>query len=176
MTQLMLTALLSVTIHNIADVPEIALTRAKTEVERIYAGAGVKIAWVTASEHPGDSIHVTVQRQPAGGLGAISPFVLGTTVGGNHSRGGSSFVFYERVLNFALKHQRSVELVLAFAIAHEMGHVLLPAPAHTPRGLMKAEWDDNDIRLLTVGARPFTPIQVTLMNAAIEGYQLSAAK
>jgi hypothetical protein len=98
----------------------------------------------------------------------MAPSALGTTVGEDHRVGGSSFVFYERVLKFAHDHRRSIDVILAYAIAHEMGHVLLPAPAHTSTGLMKAEWSDDDIRHLASDRQLFTVDQALLIRSAID--------
>jgi hypothetical protein len=176
MTGLLLTALLTVVVHNTAEVPDADLTRAKAGVDRLLATAGVTIVWAESGDSAGFTIQVVIRRQPGGGPGAKSPSALGTTIGEDHSRGGVSFVFYGRVLTFAHAHKRPVGAVLGLAIAHELGHVLLPAPAHTPSGLMKAEWNDDDIRHLAAGAAAFTSVQATLMNTAIEGYRLNAAK
>jgi hypothetical protein len=165
---LVVAALLTVAVHNNAAVPEATLNAAKVEVERIFAGVGVTIAWVSTVEPVTFGIQVTLRRQPGGGPGAMAPSALGTTVGEDHRLGGSSFVFYERVLKFAHDRHRAVDVILAYAIAHEMGHVLLPAPAHTPTGLMKAEWTDDDIRRLGSDSPPFTVNQALLIRSAIE--------
>ncbi len=39
-------------------------------------------------------------------------------------------------------------LVLSYAAAHEVGHLLLGDDAHTPRGLMKAQWEPDDFRAM----------------------------
>jgi hypothetical protein len=169
MAGLVVAALLTVAIHNGAAVPETTLNLAKREVERIFEGASVTVAWVSAIEPGTFGIHVTLRRLPGGGPGALAPSALGTTVGEDHRLGGSSFVFYERVLKFAHDHRRSVDVILAYTIAHELGHVLLPGPAHTPAGLMKAEWSDDDIRHLASDPAAFTPVQAALMIFAIEG-------
>ena len=48
-------------------------------------------------------------------------------------------VFLSRVKDAAAEANVPWDIVLANAIAHEGGHLLLGA-AHTPRGLMKATW------------------------------------
>jgi hypothetical protein len=45
-------------------------------------------------------------------------------------------------------------VVLAYAAAHEVGHLLLGS-AHTPRGLMKAEWDGRDYEAMNQNACRF---------------------
>src|SRR5215472_14889872 len=125
MAGLLAAALLTVVVHNTASVPDDTLASARTEVERIFAAANVSVVWIGRIERGTFGIQITLRRQPGGGPGAMAPSALGTTVGEDHQLGGLSFVFYERVLKFAHDHRRPVELILAYAIAHEMGHVLL---------------------------------------------------
>jgi hypothetical protein len=49
--------------------------------------------------------------------------------------------------------------ILAVAIAHEIGHGLLPPPAHSPTGIMRAAWEGDDIRHALDGPIEFTPTQ-----------------
>jgi hypothetical protein len=53
-------------------------------------------------------------------------------------------VFLERVQDEAAFSNIPWITVLAYATAHEIGHLLLGNQAHTPRGLMKATWDRID--------------------------------
>jgi hypothetical protein len=46
--------------------------------------------------------------------------------------------------------------VLAYAAAHEVGHLLLGDQAHTPQGLMKASWDNQDFGAMTQGGLHFS--------------------
>ena len=39
-------------------------------------------------------------------------------------------------------------LVLSYAAAHEAGHLLLGDEAHTPQGLLKADWETDDFRAM----------------------------
>jgi hypothetical protein len=168
MASLLAAALLTVVVHNTASVPDETVASARAQVEQIFASANVPIRWATGINAGTFGIQVTLRRQPGGGPGAMAPSALGTTVGEDHRLGGSSFVFYERVIKFAHDHRRSVDAILAYAIAHEMGHVLLPAPAHTPTGLMKAEWSDDDIRHLANDRQLFTVGQALLIRSLIE--------
>ena len=168
MSPLLVAALLTVVVHNSAAVSETTLNAAEKEVARLFEGASIAIAWVSAIEPGTFAIQVTLRRQPGGGPGAMAPSALGTTLGDDHQNGGTCFVFYDRVLKFAHQHNRPVEIILAYGIAHEFGHVLLPAPAHASAGLMKAAWSDDDIRHLTIDNGTFTRGQISMMSAAIE--------
>jgi hypothetical protein len=51
-------------------------------------------------------------------------------------------------------------LVLSYAVAHEVGHLLLGNDAHTPQGLMKAEWEPDDFRAMAQNRFHFSEEQV----------------
>jgi hypothetical protein len=50
-------------------------------------------------------------------------------------------------------------LVLSYAAAHEVGHLLLGDEAHTPQGLMKADWETDDFRAMAQNRFRFSPEQ-----------------
>ena len=50
-------------------------------------------------------------------------------------------------------------LVLSYAAAHEVGHLLLGDDAHTPQGLMKADWESDDFRAMAQNRFRFSPEQ-----------------
>ena len=152
-----------ISMHNAADVPEAELQQAQAQVERIFATADVTVRW---GESP---LQVIVRRQPGGGPGSATPAALGTTVGDDRARGGNAFVFYDRVLRIAHQYRQPVDVILALAMAHEIGHLLLPAPAHSATGLMKADWSGDDVRHLTTGGEPFSARQRTLLAAQCQG-------
>src|SRR5579864_939983 len=143
---LLAAALVTVVIHNPAGASDAVVVRAKAGIERIFRDAGIQVLWAdtVGVDHAG--LQVTIRRAPDGGPGAGSPSALGTTVREDYVPGGSAFIFYDRVLAFAHAHRQSIETILAYAVAHELGHVLLPPPAHTTTGLMKAEWGDDELR------------------------------
>jgi hypothetical protein len=83
-----------------------------------------------------------VPRQP-GTEANTSRLPLGQSfvddVGGKYAT-----VFLEPVVERATEADVSWEIVLGYAAAHEIGHLLLGSQAHTPWGLMKATWDHTD--------------------------------
>jgi hypothetical protein len=65
--------------------------------------------------------------------------------------------------------------VLAYAIAHEIGHLLLPEPAHSPFGIMRADWDGDDLRHIASGSLQFTAGQADAIRAKVSGCCAAAA-
>lgn len=55
-------------------------------------------------------------------------------------------VFLARVQDAAEDAGVPWTIVLSYAAAHEIGHLLLGSGAHTPRGVMKANWDLRDFQ------------------------------
>ena len=53
---------------------------------------------------------------------------------------------------------------MAFVVAHEVGHLLLPIGSHSPDGLMRGRWDVNDLRRTDPRAISFTPRQAELIR------------
>ena len=75
------------------------------------------------------------------------------------TRDGSAvaYVFYRRVRAEANRYDVSTGLVLACAIAHELGHLLLPAPAHAADGLMRATWSGDEFHRAEQGRLELSP-------------------
>jgi hypothetical protein len=86
-----------------------------------------------------------------------------------HETGGTAFVFYDRVLRSAHDRHQDIARVLASAMAHEMGHLLLPASAHSPSGIMRADWDGDDLRRIASGSLQFTAAQVDAIRVKVSG-------
>jgi hypothetical protein len=60
-------------------------------------------------------------------------------------RGVLATIFHDRVLTVALRADLDYQLLLGRAIAHEIGHLLLPASGHSATGLMRAIWTDDEL-------------------------------
>src|SRR5262245_44096702 len=103
---------------------------------RLYAAIGVDVEW---SDLPGD-IRLIVMNDEPGDLRRASQTILGAAI---HTAQGSSvaYVFYRRVAGEADKYDVSRPLLLACAMAHEVGHLLLPGRRHARAGLMRGYWD-----------------------------------
>lgn len=64
------------------------------------------------------------------------------------SGGGLASVFLSRVQDAADEAGVPWTIVLSYAAAHEIGHLLLGKDAHTPAGLMRANWDRSDFQAM----------------------------
>ena len=62
------------------------------------------------------------------------------------------------------RHGAAATMLSHDAMAHEMGHLLLPHGAHSVAGLMRAEWDRAQVRNAATGLLTFTPDQASLIR------------
>jgi hypothetical protein len=155
---------IAVVIYDQAGVDADTLARAKIGIARIVGDAGVDVVWVRPSAVDSVStfaIRMLIRPRAVGASGSL----MGTTPGEVHEIGGSAMVYYDRVLRSAHQSQHDVAGLLAFAMVHEMGHLLLPAPAHSDSGIMRPSWDGDDLRHIAGGSMQFTPAQQIAIRA-----------
>lgn len=114
---------------------------ARDRVTRVYAEAGVAIAWATGwarSAPTDDRWHVDLLLLDAAMSARYDaePDELGRA---SHAT-RRAYVFTGRIAMHARTTHSEPAWALAFVMAHELGHVLLPEYSHSPFGLMRAEW------------------------------------
>jgi hypothetical protein len=76
-----------------------------------------------------------------------------------HDGGTYASVFLNLAEEEAAETNLPRMLVLSYAAAHEVGHLLLGDDAHTPQGLMKADWETDDFRAMAQNRFRFSPEQ-----------------
>ena len=122
-------------IENYADVRRDDLARARTEVERIFATAGVEVAWVDG-DAPGRiailllSITRDSQEDAAG-------CALGLALASR----STAYVFVNRIVRTTRNRAVDLPVLLGRVIAHESGHILMPQRQHSRFGIMRADLD-----------------------------------
>jgi len=92
-------------------------------------------------------------------------FALPPPIGGGRSSQAS--VFFDRVLELAKKGNASAPVILGHAMAHELGHLLMPGVGHTPSGLMRGKWSPSDLLLAAQGGMHFTSQQAEIICAEV---------
>lgn len=153
-------------IDNHAQVPAPDLASARREVERVFRGTGVEIAWADGpTPAPGGEpdrdrrlVVVTLVdtgQKPAGGAAGCA---LGVAVRARDT----ALIFYNRIVDTSLTGPIDVNVVLGRVIAHEVGHLLLPPGSHAAYGIMRPDLD-----LGTVNPNRFTDDQVRAIRAGL---------
>ena len=168
---------ITVLVYNHAAVALDTLARAEAQAAAIFGQAGVDIVWADpATDSRYSAISPTsnslgtftvqmVVRAHATGPAVRGESEMGRALGGGTETGGVARLFYDRVTTVAHERRRNVSDVLGWAMAHEMGHLLLPYPSHSATGIMTAEWNADAFRHATDGALSFTPSQAALIRS-----------
>ena len=165
----MLAAALVLHLSNFSGAPAAVVHTAQEEVTRVYAGIGVPLEWSEASDARADAhaaIRIILLPYETGDLRRSENTVMGAamrTADGN----AIAYVFYRRVRAEAQRYDVSPPLVLACAIAHEVGHLLLPVRTHAPTGLMRACWSRAEFRRAEQGQLTFLPAEVARIQAGL---------
>jgi hypothetical protein len=137
---------IEILVLNQANVPASVIREAQKKAGLIYAGAGIDVVWM----EPGSGGRaVSGQVRLVVSVTAIAPnekpAVLGYASRSEHTGGSISFAFFSRVTEFARVHRADLSQVLAYVIAHEIGHLLLSHDSHSRSGIMRAVWKRADI-------------------------------
>jgi hypothetical protein len=155
---------------------------------RIYRDAGVNVIWSNAASSTGrpDTLQSPAASDPGFALVVlpremsdqltVATEALGGAADTPEQRGRMAYVFYSRVEHIARTYlitsrRRATDdsdnvIVLAHAMAHEIGHLLLPY-GHSATGLMRPAWDGGDLRRAVHGRLNFTAQQAELIRAKL---------
>jgi hypothetical protein len=183
--------IMTVRISNYARVDAKELAEAEQVATSIFRDAGVTTRWVDTRDvseavysdreeknAPGLSqIQVHIQSSSMAGSLGLSNEVMGLAPGRGPDR-QLVYVFYDRVKELAQRQvvaQVRGEMVaraggcriLGEMIAHEIGHILLNLPSHSESGIMRGDWDLNDLQDVAFGELLFTKQQSKLIKTEV---------
>jgi hypothetical protein len=94
--------------------------------------------------------------------------VLGFTESDDTQDIASGGLYYPTALEMARKWRIGVGEILGAAIAHEVGHLLLGADAHSAYGVMQAAWSRPQFELIGLSELNFSREQEKMLQARIE--------
>ncbi len=126
---------LEVVVFDGAGAPHWVLAKAAEEARRTFAAAGVETAWIVC-EGPEDSnqtcalppagTYVQIRIVPEAPEGRLLPREALGYAAGCAPTGGCfiSWVFYRRVLAYCQQNDQPDNVVLAYVMAHEIGHLM----------------------------------------------------
>jgi hypothetical protein len=155
-------------LHNLAGAPPATVNTAASELTRVYDELGVHVDWDRAAGARVDDreiVRVVLLARESGQLRHLSDTVMGAAVRTANDT-HIVYVFYERIRAEAERFGASTALVLACAMAHELGHLLMPGRGHSPTGLMRACWGRDDFQRADQGLLHFSREQAALIRAA----------
>jgi hypothetical protein len=171
-------------VHNYARVPSAVLTRAEGEATRIYHALGVDLVWVDLSAPsaypPPETLStfhltITILSDVMAGRKRAAGDVMGKAPGSPEKRGSLAYVLYARVALLAQGAPNYAESkILGHVMAHEMGHLLLPANSHSESGVMRADWDSRQLLRMVHGGLQFTPEQGELIRTNVSSVRTAS--
>lgn len=135
-----------------AQVSRSDLAEAEELATGIYREAGVRTIWIegaAATVLADDAFHVDVillSKEMVAQkcrLDAIPDAAFGAATQSPRR----AYIFYPRIAGHAARTQGAISRLLAGLLAHEIGHVLLPANGHSTSGVMRGTWDGRIVRV-----------------------------
>ena len=168
-------------VYNYARVPTPILVSAEGEAQKIFREVGVETEWLDcrlsaagprtpAYQRPLTTLDLILRLLPPSMAQTIAVqnnevFGMALTVDGTPAT--DAFIFYQRVLDLARTGYIYEQEILAAAMAHEIGHLLLGSNSHSSTGIMRAKWNRDELELARLRRLLFTPDQSKLIRANV---------
>jgi hypothetical protein len=141
-------------IASVANVPDAVVTQSLPAIQAIFERASIS-ARVDTGGQP-NALIITAVLVDSRTMRGTSENVLGVATESRERCGRVAYVFWDRVQEAARAARYAAPTVLAIAIAHEVGHLLLPPGSHAMTGLMQPQWHDDDFYLAAKGTLGFS--------------------
>jgi len=160
-------------VYNMAKVKPGILSSGLIEAGTIFKRIGIEVEW---KECPCNSLVGAAEFQLRV-IPTLFPTARGIPQRGHLGYAAASeeggvlaTIFYDRVEDLTLVNNPST--VLGYAIAHEMGHLLLGKTLrggryHSDSGIMRAKWDRNDLKGRTESRMEFAPEDAERLRARV---------
>jgi len=167
-------------LESAAGAPAANVDAMKGEVERVFKGASITLDWAPALYRPIGDLPCDGRRHVAVSLVNIeAPFTRGAAAAGENEVAGRAAVDLQRAWVFPNRIQgigdrRPVDTILlvARAMAHEIGHLLLPpGRGHGRAGVMRA-----GLELERAGFFQFTESESSSMRAGLSAATSCASR
>lgn len=149
---------LAVAVNDYVGVDPATLAFAERLAGDAYLRAGIEIEWIVPDGF-GDSgrLSVNLLSEEMAAPSGVSSDTVGFATPGSLAANA----IYDRVLEMAHDYHLKSGVLLGYVMAHELGHLLLPAHSHSELGLMRANLDLELAREKKLG---FTSDQAALMQ------------
>jgi hypothetical protein len=159
---------LTVHVRDEVHLPQRTVEEALRIAGGVYRRSGISVQWRPAPDAAAPASSLTIVLVPR--AASVEFRVAGDSMGVSRGRDGAraieAYVFYDRVRDFGERGHVDAWIVLGHAIAHELGHLLLPVNSHAPEGIMRANWDPKLIARAG-GFLSFAPDQARLLRLRV---------
>jgi len=165
---------ITILVYDSARVPPRDLAKANRQAGTIFRAARIAAAFVDCSagslaevcHRPARGTEFVVHIVPNGKTSTDA--VFGVAFLGADGSGTYSDIFYDRVEQMHRDSGASLAGLLGTVAAHEIGHLLLGSHSHSATGIMSAQWQHEELRLINMGSLGFIPEQAYRMRARIK--------
>lgn len=169
---------LAVVVFDYAGVQPGVLASAATTGRRAFRTAGVETQWILCSSRqscylPDRFVKVRILERPAAGAPVSSDSLGSTTICPDIDDCNVSFIFYDRVQDFADDASSPLDLALGYVMVHEIGHLM--GLGHTPGGIMTAAFSAHDLHAAATGWLGFAAEDARKLRAAVARSQKASA-
>jgi hypothetical protein len=174
---------LTVSVHNDANVPAGDMASAENTASRIFGEAGLVVKWIVCSptqdttrqfcneaEFP-SHLHVRIVSQPRN----ATTSTLGISYLAADGTGCYSDVFFSRIIDLHSSSGQNIGPILGHVMAHEIAHLLLGINSHSPFGIMRAQWQKEELLKAAKGELLFTMEESRVMRERISMAMRAAA-
>jgi hypothetical protein len=168
---------LTVVVFDYAGAPHALLVSALKVGRHALHTAGIETQWILCHPIQGCSVpdryvEVKILPRPLTSI-PVSPTGLAATVTCKVTEQcTASYIFYDRVSDFAEDRGLPSELTLGYVMVHEIGHLM--GLGHRPGGIMTAVFTAHDLERAATGWFSFAPDDVRELRAAIAGSQIAS--
>ena len=174
---------ITVRVYNYAGVTGETLLKAEEEGTRIFRKVEVGSAWIDCGSPQLPKSQASPCQIPLGAITVnmrILPPAMAARfessreemgfalVSGRAGGATDAWVFYQRVKDAAASDLASASQILAYAMAHEIGHLLLGPDHHTHEGIMCARWNLKALEEIGQGQMLFTRGQANLIRNELQ--------
>jgi hypothetical protein len=150
------------------------MASAEVTASRIFRQAGLLVTWLTCApslettpeslagtetEFP-SHLEVRIVSQPKN----ASPSTFGVSYLGADGTGCYSDVFFTRIVKLHSISRQDIGAILGHVMAHEIAHLLLGMNSHSPFGIMRAQWQKEELLKASKGELLFTLKESQLMR------------
>lgn len=144
---------LKIRVYGFPGLPAEVLPESYVEAERLLRPVAIGLKWVDCTRPPLSvecsspqlASDLTV-RMVSTALPPATQSALGLAAWSGDT--AAAFIFYDRVL--ALRsNTRFVPSILGRVLAHEITHLLLGSQGHAELGLMRGQWNPDDLRTVS---------------------------
>lgn len=171
----------TVALFNDARVPSAVLAGAQETTSYIFSKSGIDINWMLCGredESPEERNACSQSEFPAhldvhivSACPRLPTSVFGISYLSPEGIGSQADVFYIRIAAFR-QSPAEMPTLLGYAMAHELGHLLLGTSSHSPTGLMRADWRTRDLTGMAQGGLVFSNEQAQRMKAKLSTFAL----